>query len=122
MLRVGNNRLKLLELRDKDTFIPVAAIDCTVNSSDNTYDTFLLRKAGYGSNRLILLTRLDGGKSCYDYHNWDNPRTWGIAHKYIEEHWDEITDSDVIDVEFILGETTEKKVSDRYYGVGGDGY
>jgi hypothetical protein len=36
------------------------------------------------------------------------------AHRYIEENWNALSDGDVIDVEFILGETKEKKISERY--------
>jgi hypothetical protein len=34
------------------------------------------------------------------------------AHQYIEQHWRELKDGDVIDVEFILGETDVKKTSE----------
>ena len=35
------------------------------------------------------------------------------AHDYIAEHWAELDDGDVIDVEFILGEKPTKKISER---------
>jgi hypothetical protein len=35
------------------------------------------------------------------------------AHHYIYDHFDELDDGDVVDVEFILGETAIKKVSER---------
>ena len=35
------------------------------------------------------------------------------AHCYIERKWRELKDGDVIDVEFILGETTSIKISER---------
>lgn len=34
------------------------------------------------------------------------------AHKYIQQHWDELQSGEVVDVEYILGETTVKKESD----------
>ncbi len=36
-----------------------------------------------------------------------------VAHHYIIEHWAELSDGDVVDVEFILKETTVLKVSER---------
>jgi len=37
-----------------------------------------------------------------------------VAHDYIEKHFNELKDGDVIDVEHILGETTKKKRSERH--------
>jgi hypothetical protein len=105
--------VKFLEIRDRATFIPAVAVSCEL--SGNEYDDYLLRRAGYGSfQRCVLLTRLDGGwPAHYDPHDWGD-RTWQVAHAYITEHWDEITDSEVIDVQVILGEATEPKVSERH--------
>ena len=36
-----------------------------------------------------------------------------VAHNYIATHWHDLVDGDVVDVEFILGETAEKKISER---------
>ena len=104
-------RTKFIEIRDRHTFIPAIAIDCSLSgNSDNDY---LLRRAGYGATRCILLTRLSGGsKAEYDCYDWAD-RTWTVAHNYITEHWDEIADSEVIDVEHILGERAERKASER---------
>jgi hypothetical protein len=50
----------------------------------------------------------------YDPYHWPrDPRTKPYAHVYIEAHWHDLKDGDVIDVEFILGETTSPKVSER---------
>jgi hypothetical protein len=110
------NRVKFIEIRDKATFIPAVAIDMSLTG--NSYDDYLLRRAGYGAGmRCILLTRLDGGtKAYYDCYDWGD-RTWKVAHNYIAEHWNDIADAEVIDVQFILGETIERKVSERYDAV-----
>ena len=42
-----------------------------------------------------------------------------MAHHYIIEHWDKLRDGDVVDVSFILGETQQPKVSERFT-TGGD--
>jgi hypothetical protein len=36
------------------------------------------------------------------------------AHHHIYEKWDSLEDGDVVDVEFILGETTKPKLSEKY--------
>ena len=47
------------------------------------------------------------------YHWPRDTRTRPHAHAYIEQHWHELRDGDVIDIEFILGETAEPKLSER---------
>ena len=39
-------------------------------------------------------------------------RTYHVAHLYVQQHWDEITSGDVVDVEFVLGETDAPKESE----------
>ena len=105
------NRIKFLEIRDTATFIPVIAIDCSLTG--NSYNDYLLQRAGHGQKRCILLTGLIGhGPAEYDPYSW-NSRTYRIAHQFIYENWDAIYDSEVIDVEFILGETMTKKITER---------
>lgn len=105
------NRVKFLEIRDRMTFIPMIAIDMSLTG--NSYNDYLLIRAGY-SSRAILLTALVGGKKAEcDPYAWGD-RTYKVAHIWIEEHWDDISDAEVIDVEYILGETKEKKRSERY--------
>jgi len=36
------------------------------------------------------------------------------AHVYIEQSWALLKDGDVVDVEFILGETIKQKISERF--------
>ncbi len=76
-----------------------------------------MRRAGYGpQNRLILFGRLDAdGPFHYSSNEWQRPvRTYHVAHKWLEEHWDEVQTGDVIDVEHILGGRLTKKVSERF--------
>jgi hypothetical protein len=105
--------VKLFELRDRATFIPIICFECSLEGRTKE-ETFLLRRAGYSNDfRCILLTRLDGGnKSCYDPYDW-NDRTFQQSHKYIEEQWDKLISGEVIDVEYILGESKTKKISER---------
>lgn len=103
--------VKLFELRDRGTFIPAIAV---LMESDDPSEHYLLRRAGYGvSQRLALLTNLNGGSRAeYDAYAWGS-EPWRSAHDYINNHWDELKTGDVLDGEFIRGETTAPKQSER---------
>jgi hypothetical protein len=97
--------VKLLEIRDRATCIPAMAV------SIEGADGYIARRAGFES-RMIYVVMLATEKARYDPYHWDNPRTMGNAHAYIQEHFDELQDGQVIDVEFILGETAISKISE----------
>ncbi len=97
---------KLVEIRDRMTFIPALAIRV---SGD---DGYLLRRAGYGLQPLVILIKLTDMRCKYDPIEWGG-RTMPVAHDYIIRHWDAVHDDSVIDVEFILGETAAPKPSER---------
>lgn len=111
--------VKLIEIRDKGTFIPAMAI--RLYADEGTPDHWLLRRAGYDATQIenefaepyIILAKLDGLEAHYDPFDWPNRRTMGTVHRHLIELWDEIKSGDVIDVEFILGETQVAKVSER---------
>lgn len=103
--------IKFLEIRDRATFLPMFAFTTRSDVDDQHY---LFRRAGYAPDSdLIMFGYLNGAQRAeYDPYNW-NDRTRRTAHEYIQAHWHELKDGDVIDVEFILGETSVKKVSER---------
>lgn len=114
-------RTKALEIRDRMTFIPMLCVDMNPGMSydftaaQQGCERYLLRRCGYNCNGVpnVIMTRLDGsGKATNDPYGWSD-RTFTVAHNYIIEHWNELHDGDVIDVEFILGETATKKISER---------
>jgi hypothetical protein len=125
--------VKCLEIRDKATFIPALAIDMNpgpgypandIMSQDELKSyfeahaarTYLLRRCGYpcDGHPNVILTRLDGsGKATNDPYAWGG-RTWPVAHNWIIENWAKLRDGDVVDVEWILGETTKPKKSERF--------
>lgn len=109
--------VKLIEIRDKGTFIPAIAIELKPHTVPEIY---LMNRAGYfflERERVrpiphIMLTALAGGRPAHtDYYEWGG-RTWPVIHKYLIEHWDEVESGQVLDVEFILGETTAPKISE----------
>lgn len=98
---------KFIEIRDRSTFIPAFAF--SIDGSDH----YLARRAGFQS-RLIYLVSLSAQRCAYDPWNWaGGGRTYNRAHQWIEQHWDEIENGAVVDVEFILGERAEPKRSEQ---------
>jgi hypothetical protein len=116
---------KLFEIRDRATFMPMMAVRLvpTVQDAD-TFDRelWILRRAGYAVLQLqaepdgclpyVILCKLDGVQAHYDPFDWDNSRTREV-HDYIIKNWWDLHSGAVIDIEYILGETTEPKVSEQ---------
>jgi len=103
-------KTKIFEVRDKATFVVVMAIEIDI-SKVSGQDAYLLKRAGFGET-LIQLTSFNRCQSHYDCYEWGD-RTYQVSHNYIQEKWSELKSGDVIDVEFILGETTGPKTSER---------
>lgn len=104
---------KTFEIRDKGTFIPAVGVRIDLASVPfDSQDHYLMRRAGYGPEPLVLLTALDGRRSEYDPYNWAD-RTWQTAHLFIQESWEELQSGAVVDVQFILREAKEPKASER---------
>lgn len=102
-------QVKLFELRDKATFIPIVAIKIIPATIPELY---LHRRVGFRvDDKPVMISRLAGGDELM-LERYD--RTFAVALEHITDHFDTLTSGDVIDVEFILGETTEKKVSERF--------
>lgn len=106
-------QVKVLEIRDDATFIPVICIRPTPDSEAQRY---LLRRDGYSGHegeRCIIMIDAQCRGVAYDPYDWTDTRTKRAAHIYIENNWDALKDGDVVDVEFILGERAEPKKSER---------
>ena len=106
-------KVKVFEVRDKLTFIPVMAIQM---KSEDLVKRYYLRRVGFGEDSpLIEVVRMDNDKCSYDPYKWgQSTRTMREAHKYIAKNWGSLNNGDVIDIEYILGETTSPKVTERF--------
>ncbi len=106
-------QVKILEIRDEGTFIPALCVDI---NPDNEEQRYLMRRMGYPCDGApnVVVTHLSAGghRAWNDPYGWGD-RTWKVAHNYIIEKWDTLVDGDVVDVQFILGETDKPKVSER---------
>lgn len=111
---------KVLEIRDEGTLIPALAVDMNPDPTATTEtwrrQRYLLGRCGHRCDQQpnILLTHVTaGGDAAWnDPYGWGS-RSWRVAHFYIIEHWHTLRDGDVIDVEYILGETKVRKLSER---------
>lgn len=104
--------VKCLEIRDEGTFIPVI---CIRPVPENEAQRYLLRRDGYRgdpSERCIIMIDAQCRGVAYDCYDWRDGRTKGHAHQFIADHWYELQDGDVVDVQFILGETPTAKQSE----------
>lgn len=113
--------IKIFELRDRGTFMPVMAI--RLSAEPATRDLYLLRRAGYGEDQLlnpslapepyVILVKLDGVEAQYDPYSWTQRRTLPVAHMHIIANWNTLHSGNVIDVEYILGETNAPKFAEQ---------
>lgn len=103
---------KLFEVRDRMTFLPVICMRIAASELP-AEEQYLARRAGY-AEPLVIMTHLQADHSTAVYHGemWAD-RTRRIAHSYIADRWYDLQSGAVIDVEFILGEVTAPKVSER---------
>lgn len=106
--------VKLFELRDIGTHIPLIAIKIEAGFALPERANLILRRAGYSDetiqgldgHRLILVGKADGGRFYYDPYDWCD-RTFKTAHLELQENWDSYQNGDLIDVRYLLGESEE---------------
>lgn len=106
--------VKCLEVRDAGTFIPVI---CVRPVPLNDAQRYLLRRDGYSgeaTERCVIMVDAQCRGVAYDPYDWKgDARTKPVAHNYITENWAKLRDGDVVDVQFLIGETAAPKVSER---------
>jgi hypothetical protein len=108
---------KLLEIRDRGTTISALALRLVAVTEAERY---LVVRAGYGSSpdeqrQYVLLLDLNGGAGEFhsDPYAWRGGRTLHLAQLYINEHFDQLESGQVIDIEFLCGETQAPKEPER---------
>jgi hypothetical protein len=111
---------KTIEIRDVDTFIPALAIQLAGRDEAEEY---LLGRSGFsgaspwGGPHVILMPLEDLGRAGYD--PTFRGRTYSTVHLYLITHWSDVRSGQVLDVEFLRGETSKPKVSERLEEVEG---
>jgi len=107
---------KLIEIRDRGTKI-VALATRMVPATPR--ESALLSWCGYGpATPLVVLAYADpdnGGRTeCHhDPVEWrlHRGRTMQRAHLHLQDHWDDVEDGGVVDVEYVAGEVDAPKVA-----------
>ncbi len=102
-------QIKEVEIRDRETNVQALAISMSPNRSE---DIPFLRRAGFLGGNLVYLVKIDSQEAHYDPFDWSNHRTMTNAHRYIQQHFDELPACGVVDVEYILGEKDKPKMSE----------
>jgi len=120
--------LKLIEIRDKATLIAAFAFrpsDAIIFDPrdhllvSRTVEQFLAHRSGYytcGLSSAVVLGRLGcEGRTrlACDPYDW-NDRTMTVAHDELIRNWDKYPSGSVLDVEFVLGESSSPKTSEAY--------
>jgi hypothetical protein len=103
---------KAFEVRDRMTFIPALAVKL---ESTDPVEIWIMWKGGYhpqANETFVVMVHLGRGEGKIDAFEWKD-RTMSEAHKYVAKNFDKLKTGDIIDVEFILGETTVKKTTER---------
>jgi hypothetical protein len=125
---------KIIEIRDRGTFIPALAIRL---GSPEERERYLLARSGFGRTfedqaEYIVLCEINGGEPCQchiDPFSWgQNPRTMFVAHLYLlnrqqelhaaahkHDGFDSLPQGALIDVEYILGIRSEPKLSEAVF-------
>jgi len=96
--------VKFFQVRDHATNIPVMCVRFA-NFMCSPKEASILARAGWGRNPATYYVKIAGGSPMTQYDSIDwNGRTNQLAHRYIEEHWDELPSGSVVDVRVIAGE------------------
>ena len=104
---------KIFEVLDRATFMPMVAT--VLRPTAGGFDTYVLRRTGYNwrAENTVILTQVSTGRTQIEPRDWAD-RTRATAHNYIIENWDTLISGQVIDVEFVLGESEAPKCSEVY--------
>ena len=109
-------QVKFSEVLASCTFIPALAVRLDPTTEEERY---LAARAGFGreasdQQQFVILVHLQTMACNYDEYAFPGGcRTMQVALNHIRSHWDELATGSVIDVQFILGESTAVKESER---------
>lgn len=94
--------IKVLEVRDEATCIPVLAIKMV---AANPVEAKFLRRYGYPTDgSAVVWMHMSDQSASVDPYAWRD-RTRAASHNFIYDHFDELENGDVVDVRVILKET-----------------
>lgn len=109
---------KVFEVRSPATMIAILAIKL---SAHNDQERRLLCHSGFGINgysfsRYFIVFPIDGGTGHASTDPYDHKsHELRVAHIYIQKHFDDMENGEVIDIDYIEGNTLAPKTSDLYF-------
>lgn len=79
-------------------------------------ESWMWNRSGFGNDssytrNSVFLTDIDRGETQLDPYDWRNDRT-RAAHIWIRDNFDKIPHTGLVDIRYLLGETTEPCTSD----------
>ena len=100
-----------LEIRDRLIMIPAIAIKM---EPSNEAQRYLMKQTGFIDGHSVILMYMNDQEATTNPYAWPEiSRTMGVAHEYIIKHFDQLYDGQVVDVEYILGETNSPVPPER---------
>ncbi|MFA5037373.1 MAG: hypothetical protein WC479_09390 [Candidatus Izemoplasmatales bacterium] len=115
MISSIGSEIKCFELRDRGTFIPVMCVRIDMSKVDEP-DRYLLSRGGWGSDQKITyMININDGRCQWDAFCW-TLEPYLTAHQHIQDNWDSLKGGEVIDGEFLRGESPVAKESERENG------
>lgn len=114
--------VKLVEARDDGITMALMFVKM---APDNPSEKWLLARSGYGDcpEEYIIMVDINEGDnfkgqtsaSETDYAYGFRTRT--VVHHFMEDNWDTVKPGDVVDVQYILGETSSPKKSEQFHSI-----
>lgn len=103
--------VKFFEVRDEGTHIPVLCVK--VAYEYGMRGEYQMRRSAFSpGDSLTHLVNLNSGEGRSNPAHWKSGRTMRVAYNAIVDQWEDLKSGDVIDVQYILGETSVKKLSE----------
>lgn len=108
---------KFFEVRANATCIPIVASRL---KATNESEKWMLAHTGYGltieeQSQFILVTRLECDSPAVSTPHRESSPEMCIIHKYLMEHFDELTSGAVLDSDFIEGRRLTPRKTDRLW-------
>lgn len=95
---------KIFEIRDKGTYIPILAV---LMESNDPAENYHLKRFSWSH---IYVFKIANGEPVFKW-EWEGRRI-SVIYPHITKHWYELQSGSVIDIQVLLGETTEPATSE----------
>lgn len=108
--------VKMFELRDHGTFIPLLCIRPGNRSLEHPFIAKMIWRCGWRDSDAVIVMSFGDATRCQSYPYAWGDRTFHTAHLHIQENWSKLSTGDLIDVRVLLGETDKPCESEAGIG------